>query len=226
MRTLPLLAAAILFINGESLRAEDPKASLPKVVLLGDSIRLSYAPTVAKLLEGKVELISPKPNGGDSSNLLKNLDEWAIKPQPEVIHFNCGIHDMKKTKGKEQFQVSPEQYEANLRKIVERLRKETKAKVIFAVITPVIDERAAPSRAKADYELLEASAQRYNEIARKVMKELDVPVNDLRALMPDMATRDKLMSGDGIHFTGEGAAKLGAQVADIVSKHLPVKPKQ
>ena len=216
MRTLAFLSVCLITVP---TLGDEPK--LPKVVLLGDSIRLGYAPIVQKLLEGKAEIISNKPNGGDSNNTLKNLDEWAIKHQPQVIHVNCGIHDTKKTKGKEQFQVSPEQYEANLRKIVERLRKETKATLIFALTTPIIDDRAAKTREKAEYELLDASIQKYNDIARKVMKELDVPVNDLRAVVfPD---RDKLMNADGTHFTGEGSNKLAAAVADAVSRLLPLK---
>lgn len=40
-----------------------PKADLPRVLLLGDSIRLGYAPLVAKRLEGLAEVISPKDKG-------------------------------------------------------------------------------------------------------------------------------------------------------------------
>lgn len=68
---------------------------LPKVVLVGDSIRLSYAVTVTKMLEGKAVIVSPNANGGDSSNVLKNLDAWVIREQPQTVHFNCGIHDTK-----------------------------------------------------------------------------------------------------------------------------------
>src|SRR5688572_30255294 len=116
---------------------------LPKVVLIGDSIRMSYAPTVARQLEGKAVIVESKANGGDSSNVLAKLKEWAINEQPDIVHFNCGIHDTKKDKQTGTFQTPPEKYEANLRKIVETLRKETKAKVIFATTTPIIDDRAA-----------------------------------------------------------------------------------
>lgn len=108
-------------------------------------------------------------------------------------------------------------------KIVERLRKETKATVIFATTTPILDDRVAKTRTKADYELLEESAERYNRIARQVMKELNLPVDDLRAMTPDAATREKLIGGDGIHFTAEGSAKLGAAVAEFATKHLPMR---
>lgn len=203
-----------------SVHAED---SLPKVVLIGDSIRLGYAPIVARELAGKAVIVSPKPNGGDSSNVMKNLQEWALRERPAVVHFNCGIHDTKRFKATEKFQVPPDQYEANLRNIVERIRKETDAKVLFATTTPIIDARAAAARTKADYELLDASVKQYNGIATKVMQELRVPVDDLNALLADAETRNKLMSADGVHFTTEGREMLGKAVAEFIKKHLPAR---
>lgn len=47
--------------------------------MIGDSIRIGYAPLVAKLLDGKAIVVSPKPNGEDSGNVLKHLEEWVIK---------------------------------------------------------------------------------------------------------------------------------------------------
>ena len=198
---------------------------LPKVVLLGDSIRLGYAPIVQKELEGKALVISPKANGGDSSNNLKHLEEWVIREQPAIVHFNSGIHDTKKSKTSGMFQVSPDQYETNLRKIIERIRKETKATVLFGTTTPILDERAAKGRTKADYELLEASVEKYNGIAKKVMLELKVPVNDLHGLFAESDRREKLISGDGVHFTTEGREVLGKTVAGFIQRHLPAKEK-
>jgi NADPH-dependent 2,4-dienoyl-CoA reductase/sulfur reductase-like enzyme len=103
---------------------------------------------------------------------------------------------------------------------VERLRKETKAVVIFALTTPVDDARAAKGRQKVDYELLEASAAQYNQIALAVMKELDVPVNDLRAALGDADERQRLLGGDGIHLTPAGYEKLGAAMAGEIRRHL------
>lgn len=218
---LTFLILGLLFIS-QRTPASEP-ASLPKVVLIGDSIRLGYAPTVVKQLEGKAVIVHSKANGGDSANVLAKLADWAVKEKPDVVHFNCGIHDTKKDKKTGKFQVSPEQYEANLRKIVEILRKETKATVIFATTTPIIDDRAAKGRANASYELLDASTVEYNRIALRVMKELNVPVDDLRAVCGEGEDRGKIMSNDGVHFTPEGRTRLGNAVADFVSKHLPAK---
>ncbi len=211
------LALVALTLLSTTLSAAD----LPKVVLLGDSIRLGYAPRVAKKLEGKASVVSPAKNGGDSNNEVKNLGDWAIKEQPDVVHFNAGIHDIKKFKATGKHQVEPAQYESNLRSIVERLRKETKATVIFALTTPVIDDRAAKLRAKAEYELLSASQNQYNDIARRVMKELNVPINDLPAALGSAEEQAKLVSEDGIHMTSAGTEKLAAAVAATVSEHLP-----
>jgi lysophospholipase L1-like esterase len=201
--------------------ASAAEPDLPVVVLMGDSIRMGYAPLVAEKLKGKAVIVSPKPNGQDSANVLKLLDKEVIAHQPAVVHFNCGIHDTKKFREGGQFQVPPDKYEANLRAIVERLRKEAKAKVLFATTTPIIDDRAAAGRKKATYELLDASTVQYNQIAGRVMAELDVPVNDLRKALGDAAEQAKLVSSDGVHFTPEGKEKLAAAVAEFVLAHLP-----
>jgi len=101
-----------------------PAAALPKVVLLGDSIREGYAPFVAEMLAGKATVVTPKANGRDTGTLLTNLDKWAVQEKPDVVHFNCGIHDTKQIKQTGKNNVPPEQYEANLRELVKRLRAE------------------------------------------------------------------------------------------------------
>ena len=71
--------------------------------------------------------------------------------------------------------------------------------------------------------MLDDSVQRYNEIARKVMAELKVPVDDLRSGLPEGEALGKLVTGDGVHFTGEGYGRLGTAVGEFVAKHLAAK---
>jgi lysophospholipase L1-like esterase len=211
-------------IASASFAQSDDVATLPKVVLVGDSIRLSYSSTVAKELAGVAVVVSPAANGGDSNNVLKNVERWVIREKPAVVQFNCGIHDTKKFRARGNFQVSPEDYAANLCKIVQRIRAETDAVILFATTTPIVDDRAAAARKGRDYELLDASVSQYNKIAVDLMKELKVPVNDLNgsiANAADSQTTKTLIGSDGVHLTAAGRELLGKQVAALLAKSLP-----
>src|SRR5688572_935889 len=96
-----LLASALTLLLPAALPAQPARTgqpALPKVVLVGDSIRLGYAPFVAQRLAGRAIVVSPSANGGDSGNVLKNLAAWVVGEKPAVVHLNCGLHDLKFSK--------------------------------------------------------------------------------------------------------------------------------
>lgn len=218
---LSRLLLAIVVLPVSSALAQPPDTGkLPKVVLLGDSIRLGYAPLVAKRLEGKAVVISTPANGGDSANVLKNLDEWVIREKPALVHFNCGLHDLKLSKKTKQHQVEQGQYEANLKEIVARIRKETAAAIVFANTTPIIDERHA--KRGGDFDRLEADVERYNAAALRLLREAGVPVHDLHWVV-DKGDRNKLLGNDGTHYTREGYERLAEAVADCVLRQLTIQ---
>jgi dienelactone hydrolase/lysophospholipase L1-like esterase len=204
--------------------AQAPRtAELPKVVLVGDSIRMGYGPLVAERLSGKAQVINPEPNGGDTANVLKNLDEWVVRQQPDIVHLNAGLHDLKVDRKTKAHQVELELYERNLREIVRRIREQTRASVIFASTTPIIDERHA--RRRADFDRFEADVARYNTTALSVMKGLGVTVNDLHWVV-ETGGRDKLMREDGTHYTPEGYTRLAEAVADSVLRQMTIRSYQ
>ncbi len=201
-------------------RPPDTKATLPKVVLIGDSIRMGYAPLVAKHLQGQAVVVSATANGGDSANVLKNLEEWVIREKPDVVHFNCGLHDLKLSKKDKQHQVELAAYEANLKQIIERLQKETSAALVFATTTPILDDRHA--QRKADFDRLEADVRRYNDTARAVMKPAGVIVHDLHAVV-EQGGAEKLLGSDGTHYTAVGYERLADAVTACVLRQLTVR---
>ena len=127
------------------------------------------------------------------------LDEWLAVDDFDVIHFNFGLHDLKhvqpetgrnSTNPKHPQQSSPEQYAENLAKIVSKL-KTTGAKLIFAATTPYPDKPGGPLR-RAD------QPAKYNQIAKKIMRENNIPVNDLHAfVLPRMR---ELLLPNNVHF--------------------------
>src|SRR4051812_28765031 len=180
-------------------------ADLPKIVLIGDSIRMGYAPLVAKRLEGKAVVVSSKENGGDSGNVLKHLDEWVLREKPDIVHLNAGLHDLKLDKKSKNYQVELAQYEKNLREIVARIRRETKAAIVFADTTPIQDERHAKRGGNVDR--TEADVQRYNKAALTVMKAEGVAVHDLHGLVTHYGT-ETMLGKDGTHYTPAANEKL------------------
>jgi lysophospholipase L1-like esterase/dienelactone hydrolase len=195
------------------------KPELPRVLLLGDSIREGYAPLVAKKLEGVAVVVAPKENGGDTANTLKLLDKWLEGSKPAVVHFNCGLHDLKFGKKTHAFQVPPEDYTRNLKAIIERLKKETPS-VVFATTTPIIDDRHAAR--KADFDRFDRDVRAYNERAVKQVLELGIPVDDLYRIVQDGGPAE-LLGKDGTHYTEAGNERLADAVADCVRRQLKLR---
>ena len=197
-----------------------PGPGLPRVVLVGDSIRLGYAPEVAERLAGKAVVISPPENGGDSANVLAHLDEWVLRQKPDVVHLNCGLHDLKRSKTDGHHQVELDRYAENLRRIVARIREGTDAALVFADTTPILDERHA--RRGADFDRTEADVRRYNAAAVAVMGELGVPVHDLHWVV-EQGGPETMLGPDGTHYTAAGSDRLAEAVADCVLRQLTVR---
>ena len=205
-----LIALAATFAS-TSAHAQSPTKPVPKVVLIGDSIRGGYEKLVAQRLAGKI-VLSKVSAGGDSASVLQHL-EAIIGEQPDVIHFNCGLHDLKQDKQTQQHQVELAAYEANLTQIVARLQKETTAALVFANTTPIIDERHA--KRGAPFDRHEADVQRYNARALAVMRAAGVPVHDLHAAVVE-AGAERLIGADGTHYSTAGYERLAEAVADSV----------
>jgi lysophospholipase L1-like esterase len=206
------MSASILFAAIVSqLPAADPP--LPKVLLVGDSIRQGYAPIVIEKLKDKVTFINPKENCEDSANVIKNLDTW-MEEMPGLVVVNCGLHDIKTKNGK--YQVDPEKYEKNLKEIVTRIRGKG-AKIVFANTTPIDDERH--KNRKTGFDRKDADVKKYNEIAAKVMKAENVPMIDLYTVVTKAGAK-KVLRDDGTHYGTEGNLLLATAVVEAIQQRL------
>ena len=185
---------------------------MKQVVLIGDSIRMGYQPVVVAALRGVAEVWGPKANGGDSSNVLAHLDEWAIERKPDIVHANAGLHDIKRPFGAKQNQVPIERYRENLEAVFRRVTEETEAILIWAKTTPV-NERWHHQR--KGFDRFEADVEAYNGVALDLARAMGVPLDDLtRAALE--AGRDTVLNEDGVHFTPRGYNLLGKAVADCI----------
>jgi len=202
-----------------------PVTNLPNVLLIGDSISIGYTLETRELLAGKANVFRPILQGkdvpwncGHTGSILAGLDRMLAGPKWDVIHFNTGLHDLKRINrrpgGKHDDPTLPpvfslEQYRENLEQIVLRLKK-TKATLIFATTTPY-PEGVYPCRLPRD-------AVAYNNAALEVMKKHGVAVNDLHASsLPHLKEwqREK-----NVHFNPHGRQKLAELVAKAVADAL------
>jgi len=190
---------------------DDP--ALPRVLLIGDSISMGYTFPVRRMLAGKANVHRVPVNGGDTARGLAQLDAWLGEKPWDVIHFNFGLHDLKRIKdGK--YDVSgervrsPKEYARNLEVLVSRLKK-TGATLIWATTTPV--PAGARGRMQGDEVL-------FNQAAAEVMKRHGVRIDDLcGTITPKLA---KAQRRRDVHFTAKGSKMLGRKVADEISSVL------
>jgi len=190
-------------------------AAAPKVLVVGDSISMGYTPYVVERLAGKAEVLHNAGNAGDSNHIVANLAEWLAEVPAEVIHFNCGLHDIKLDRRLRTHQVPLDTYQANLREILRQLRT-TNAKLIWATTTPVVEPRHQASR---DFDRLNRDVDGYNAAAGAIMDRAGIAINDLHGAIVS-AGADELICDDGVHMTEQGSRMLGALVTDRVRQFL------
>ena len=229
---LPLIAALVLapvaLIGaepGDSSKAKQAPAAddpnLPRVMIIGDSISVGYTDEVRRLLAGKANVHRVAGNAGPSSSGVQKMAEWLAPTNGnwDVIHFNFGLHDLKRgTGGKDNqpyttsdgHQVSLEDYAKNLSQIVAQF-KTTGAALVWCSTTPVPAGKVDPPRQPDD-------VLKYNEAARQVMIKNGVGIDDLFATalprLPD------IQLPHNVHFTREGYAELARQVAASIEGAL------
>jgi acyl-CoA thioesterase-1 len=181
---------------------------LPRVLLIGDSISMGYTIPVREALKGKANVHRPPENCGPTSRGVERLESW-LGPGPwDVIHFNFGLHDLRIGDGK--LQVATDQYEQNLRTIVARLKR-TGARLIWCSTTPVPEKSNPPRR--------ESDVIDYNDVARKIMAENGIPIDDLHNFA--LLRQSAIQRPDNVHFTAEGSKVLAQQVAASIAEMLP-----
>lgn len=204
-------------------------AAKKRLLILGDSISIGYTPYVQKMLANEMVVIRPTRDGkpencSGTTSGVANIDRWLQLDggKWDVIHFNWGLHDLKHVKAGDAKgaasdlatdppQATVEVYEKNLREIVAKL-KATGAKLVFAATTPVTDEPMKVYRNNAD-------VIRYNEAALRVMKDNNIPVNDLYTFVKPRMKELQIQPAN-VHFVPAGSEALAAEVVKTVKAAL------
>ena len=216
---LPLFFALFILTAASAQDAAEP--SLPKVLIIGDSISIGYTPHVVRLLEGVAEVKHHKGNAGPTMRGVKEIESWLGETSWDLIHFNFGLWDMYGW-GYMKEDRRPKEYAMRLETLVQRLEK-TGAALIWATTTPICPEVEVQYRKfGGEGEIDKAIEARYQKAAARVMKKHEIEVNDLHALvLPRWG--ELALAPNNVHFTKEGKELLGKQVADRIAAKLKLK---
>ncbi|MBL8994840.1 MAG: carbohydrate binding domain-containing protein [Spirochaetia bacterium] len=203
-----IAAFALLFSTGAKGRegtewariywynANDNK--LPRVLLVGDSICNGYNEIVRDELAGTayVSFYATSKCASDRSYLRELA--YVLEEYPyEAVHFNNGLHSLGTDR---------KEWEEGIRAALALIREKAKgAKIIWASSTPLKDAG------------LTEKAKELNEIAARVMRENNIPTDDLFALMDPM---DRSMWTDTFHYNAEGRKMQGKKVAEVLRESL------
>ena len=193
---------------------------LPRVLLIGDSISIGYTLPVRELLKDAANVHRIPTNGGPTSNGIKNIEAWLGDGKWDVIHFNWGLHDLKQIEGQQL--VLPADYEANLRKLVTRMKQVVgtngqPATLVWCSTTPVPESDLNPPRRFHD-------VVEYNQLAAKVMSDEKLVTNDLYEFAkPKQA---EIQKPKDVHFTDAGSRVLAEQVAKEIRAALASRKKE
>lgn len=199
------------------------------VFLLGDSISLDYRKYINDFLEEEIVLFG-KPgteaayknldtpiaaNGGDSEMVLEYIrgEGFDILKNCKYLFFNCGLHDIKHETKTGEIQIPLEEYESNLRRIVEFIQ-DREIYPVFINTTPAATERY--DETYPFYRLTE-DVPKYNEVAEKVMHERCVPVIDLYSFTKALKLEGDELFRDHTHFNNEVIKMHAAFIAGEIN---------
>ncbi|AQQ70394.1 GDSL-like Lipase/Acylhydrolase [Limihaloglobus sulfuriphilus] len=199
-------------LDSPSFRYFKAAPNMPRVLIYGDSISIGYTQYVQDMLAGKAIVQRIPTNGDDTFHGAEYLELCGMeKGRWDVIHFNWGLHDLKRLSKTDDGRVVPdkekaapansiEAYSANLEKLI-KLMKSSGAELVFAATTPAGGNAAS---------MLDSDVRAYNEAAFAVMEKHGVRVNNLYSVIkPNLSS---YQGGDGVHFKPQGSLALAAEV--------------
>jgi len=201
------------FARHKSFVFQENNPALPNVLIIGNSISIAYTPFVQENLKGVANVYRIPANGGDTNTMLKFHEIWLGNTKWDIIHFNWGLHDLKRLVDNKlnvsgNRNVSVGDYSKNLNSIVSILEKSSD-KLIFATTSVV--PFGAEGRVKGAEVL-------YNKAALKVLDLYpDVFIDDQYSLTLKNPEDQKEAN---VHFLMSGCMSQANQVSEKIIEVL------
>ena len=212
---------------GDSLTALFPRRNY--VALLDRAFRWRFG--------GKVEVFNAAVGGSNIRSIEKRLDGDVINRRPTHVFLFEGANDSKRyyapaTKQLRGWAIPPPVYEETLRRVVQRVRKETKAQVVMMTCAPgnsairdAFQERSLKLGFGMSFFCLPDEIAKIVAIQKRVAADLNLDVIDTNALLSQyMAERARAKSpqyahvDDGVHISEYGSREVALAVLRYLAR--------
>lgn len=201
-----------------SERAINNKFKDKTIVAFGDSIT-QWTGWVSMLYgELGTEVINAGIAGNTTEDALKRIATDVLAKKPDLTIINFGMNDQSIYADTLQHIVPIEQYEANYRKIIEKIQK-TGSKIILVAVHDACKEKHGspnPFYDRADEEGV-TYIDRYNEVVKKLADEYKLGFLDINALAQNMLYEISL---DGVHLNSVGQKKYCEWISDYCFEYV------
>ena len=164
--------------------------------------------------ETEFEFINFGISGNRTCQVFDRLYKDGIEFQPDIFSILIGINDVWHRYGGERIATTDAQIETNYRAILERVKRETNAKIIM--LSPYLLDCE-------DKPLMREDLKTVLPIVRKLAEEyadVYVPLDEKFAEALKTQPEPKFYSGDGVHPNQNGAEFIGKLYAEAVDKLL------
>ncbi len=149
-------------------------------------------------------------SGNRTSQLFDRIYTDGIAFEPDIISILIGINDVWHRHGAGRIETTDQQVETNYRAILERLKKQTSAKIVM--LTPFLLDAE-------DKESWRGEVERVTLIVRRLAKEYAdvlIPLDTLFAEALKSQPEPKFYAADGVHPNDNGRAFIGKHYAEAV----------
>lgn len=205
----------------------------PQIVLFGDSITQhsfgsgGWGAAIAHAYSRKADVVLRGYSGYNSRwalFLLSHIFAPGLAASPIAVTIFFGANDAALLEGTGRRQHVPlKEYEDNLRKMVEHIKKCSSNTLVVLITPPPIDEVGRREFARVRYgDMASDEPDRTNEITGKyaqhclaLAKELGLPSVNLWSIMQKTDGWQKKFLSDGLHLTSEGNAVVSQEVIKI-----------
>ncbi|MBQ8432898.1 MAG: GDSL family lipase [Clostridia bacterium] len=161
--------------------------------------------------DADIEFINQGISGNRTDQLFDRLYPDAIAFEPDIISILIGINDVWHRHGAGKIETTDEQIAVNYRAILERLKKQTGAKIVM--LAPFLLD----SEDKEDWR---PEVERVINIVRGLAEEYAdayVPLNELFAEALKTQPEPQFYSGDGVHPNDNGRAFIGKHYFEAIA---------